>query len=128
MPCSRIGRSTSAKELQAAHCSGISGVADANGCDFALELIRVRAKKADVEAAASRTRAEKPRIHRTRESGTRKISWGSRERRRANLSLGITCSPAIAVDGLAVLEGVNTTYLVPDGWTMFVDRFGNGAC
>jgi hypothetical protein len=25
-----------------------------------------------------------------------------------------------------VLEGVNTTYIIPDGWTMTMDPYGNG--
>jgi len=30
-------------------------------------------------------------------------------------------------EGCAVLEGVNTTYFIPDGWMMFIDSYGNGS-
>ena len=35
--------------------------------------------------------------------------------------------PGNRVAGPAILEGINTTYFVPEGWMMIVDRFGNGA-
>jgi N-methylhydantoinase A/oxoprolinase/acetone carboxylase beta subunit len=33
--------------------------------------------------------------------------------------------PGNQVEGLAVVEGINTTYLIPRGWTMVIDRYGN---
>jgi hypothetical protein len=29
------------------------------------------------------------------------------------------------VTGCAILEGANTTYLVPEGWTLEMDGYGN---
>ena len=34
--------------------------------------------------------------------------------------------PGNRVEGCAVLEGVNTTYFIPDGWAMTIDPYGNG--
>src|SRR6266852_2652399 len=33
--------------------------------------------------------------------------------------------PGNRVEGCAVLEGANSTYFVPEGWTLVVDQFGN---
>jgi N-methylhydantoinase A/oxoprolinase/acetone carboxylase beta subunit len=58
-------------------------------------------------------------------TGTRKILWGSGGD--AQVYRWEALEPGDRVEGPAILEGINTTYFVPEGWTMFVDRFGNGA-
>jgi len=35
--------------------------------------------------------------------------------------------PGNRVNGCAVLEDVNSTYFIPEGWEMIMDRFGNGS-
>jgi len=35
--------------------------------------------------------------------------------------------PGNRVNGCAVLEDVNSTYFIPEGWEMVMDRFGNGS-
>jgi len=58
--------------------------------------------------------------------GSRKILWGSTSGD-AEIYRWETLEPGNRVEGPAVIEGLNTTYLVPEGWTIAVDRFGNGA-
>jgi len=33
--------------------------------------------------------------------------------------------PGNRVEGCAVLEGANSTYFVPEGWTLLMDHYGN---
>jgi len=59
-------------------------------------------------------------------TGTRKILWGNRSGD-AQVYRWEALEPGNRVAGPAILEGINTNYFVPEGWTIFVDRFGNGA-
>jgi acetone carboxylase beta subunit len=59
-------------------------------------------------------------------TGTRKLLWG-RNTGNAQVYRWEALAPGNRVAGPAILEGINTTYFVPEGWTIFVDRFGNGA-
>ena len=59
-------------------------------------------------------------------TGTRKVLWGSRTGE-AQVYRWESLDPGNRVTGPAILEGLNTTYFVPENWTMSVDRFGNGA-
>ena len=88
-----------------------------------LELLRVRARKP----------MSKPRlVERPRSSadptharvGARKVAWGSRSGE-AQIYRWESLQPGNCVAGCAVIEGENTTYLVPDGWSLEVDGFGN---
>jgi N-methylhydantoinase A/oxoprolinase/acetone carboxylase beta subunit len=88
-----------------------------------LELLRVRARKP----------MSKPRlVERPRSSadptharvGARKVAWGSRSGE-AQIYRWESLQPGNRVSGCAVIEGENTTYLVPDGWNLEVDVFGN---
>lgn len=56
--------------------------------------------------------------------GTRKVAWGS-SKGEAQLYRWEALQPGNRVVGCAVLEGANSTYFVPEGWTMVVDEFGN---
>jgi len=57
--------------------------------------------------------------------GTRNVSWGSRAGQ-AQVYRWESLRPGNRVGGCAVLEGVNTTYFIPDGWTMTIDAYANG--
>lgn len=59
-------------------------------------------------------------------TGSRKVFWGS-SNGDAALYRWESLEPGNRIEGPAVLEGLHTTYFVPEGWTMSVDRFGNGA-
>jgi len=77
-------------------------------------MLRVRAKKAMrkarlVDRAFQGADASHARI------GTRTISWGSRASE-TQVYRWESLHPGNRVAGCAVLEGVNTTYFIPDGW------------
>lgn len=100
------------------------GGAAAGGGLVGLELIRLRAKKP----------MQKPKISERGRSGSdstsarvgaRKISWGSRGGD-ARIYRWESLQPGNCIAGCAVIEGENTTYLVPEGWSLEVDGFGNG--
>jgi len=89
-----------------------------------VELLRVRVEKPmarprlaqQPSAGADPTRAK---------TGTRKVLWGSRSGEAA-LYRWEALETGNRVAGCAILEGANTTYLVPEGWTMEIDGYGNG--
>jgi N-methylhydantoinase A len=88
-----------------------------------LELLRVRAKKPMskprlVERARTNADPSDAKV------GTRKVFWGSRSGQ-AQIYRWESLQPGNRVEGCAVIEGENTTYLVPDGWNLEVDGFGN---
>ena len=56
--------------------------------------------------------------------GTRKVLWGS-SKGEARIYDWEALQPGNRVEGCAILEDANTTYFVPKGWTMEMDRFGN---
>jgi acetone carboxylase, beta subunit len=56
--------------------------------------------------------------------GTRQVAWrGSKGE--AQLYRWESIQPGNRLEGCAVLEGANSTYFVPEGWSMVLDRFGN---
>ncbi len=115
----------SAKELQAALAAALGMAGKAHGGAIALELIRVRVNK-----AMSKPRLVEHPLQGSDSSqartGTRPVSWGSHDGE-AQLYRWESLQPGNRVEGCAVLEGINTTYFIPEGWVMLVDRFGNGA-
>jgi N-methylhydantoinase A len=90
---------------------------------FAIELIRAQIRKAMPKPAL----IEKPlqggdSSHAIK--GKRKVAWGS-SKGEAQLYSWESLQPGNCVEGCAVLEGANSTYFVPEGWTLLVDKFGN---
>ena len=59
-------------------------------------------------------------------TGTRNVLWGSKNGV-AQVYRWESLQPGNRVAGCAILEGESTTYLVPEGWTLEVDTFGNAA-
>jgi N-methylhydantoinase A/oxoprolinase/acetone carboxylase beta subunit len=90
---------------------------------IAIELIRVRMHKAMPKPAltAKQLRGQNS-SHAIK--GERKVAWGS-SKGAAQLYRWESLEPGNCVEGCAVLEGANSTYFVPEGWTLVVDRFGN---
>jgi len=102
-----------------AFCSSVVGGTG----EFVLELLRLRILKA----------MPKPEVHDRQLRGTdsshaikgrRKISWGS-SREEAPVYGWEALLPGNRVQGCAVLEGANSTYFLPEGWTLEMDRFAN---
>lgn len=58
--------------------------------------------------------------------GKRAVAWGSHNGE-AQIYRWEQLQPGNRVEGCAVLEGVNTTYFVPEGWVLTMDAYGNGA-
>ena len=56
--------------------------------------------------------------------GRRKVAWGS-TKGEAQLYSWDLLQPGNRVEGCAVLEGANSTYFVPEGWTLVMDTYGN---
>jgi N-methylhydantoinase A len=88
-----------------------------------MELLRVRVKKPmpKPQFAAHKlfgADASQARI------GTRKVLWGSGAGE-AQIYRWEQLQPGNRVPGCAILESVNTTYFVPEGWTLALDEFGN---
>jgi N-methylhydantoinase A/oxoprolinase/acetone carboxylase beta subunit len=108
-------------ELQAA-----LGIAtEAQSGSIAVELIRLRVKKPMLKPRFT----ERPfRVSDARhaQTGTRQVLWGSRSGE-ARVFRWESLEPGNTVSGPAVLEGLSTTYFIPEAWTLVVDRFGNSA-
>ena len=113
------------KELQTALVSAFGSGASSSAKDISLELMRVRVKKPMSKPHVAE-RALKSENSSHAKTGTRKILGGSSSGD-AQVYRWEALEPGNRVLGPAILEGINTTYFVPEGWTMFVDRFGNGA-
>ena len=114
----------SASELKAALSAALAARGKARTGNTSLEMLRVRVKKAMrkarlVDRAFQGADASHARI------GTRTISWGSRASE-AQVYRWESLHPGNRVAGCAVLEGVNTTYFIPDGWAMTIDQYSNG--
>jgi N-methylhydantoinase A/oxoprolinase/acetone carboxylase beta subunit len=56
--------------------------------------------------------------------GKRQVAWGS-QKGEALLYTWENLRPGNSVAGCAVLEGANSTFFVPENWTLTMDRFGN---
>ncbi len=124
IPCSESILADS-KELQTALASASGSAANISAKGISLELMRVRVKKPMSKPHVAE-RALKSEDSAHARTGTRKILWSSRSCD-AQVYRWEALAPGNRVVGPAILEGINTTYLIPEGWTVFVDRFGNGA-
>jgi N-methylhydantoinase A/oxoprolinase/acetone carboxylase beta subunit len=123
IPCSE-SMLANPKELQSALASALGTAATTSAKDIFLELMRVRVKKPMSKPHVAE-RALKSEDSSHARTGTRRILWGSSGD--AQVYRWEALEPGNRVVGPAILEGINTTYFVPEGWTMIVDRFGNGA-
>jgi N-methylhydantoinase A/oxoprolinase/acetone carboxylase beta subunit len=101
-------------------CEAKTGVA-ADLCS--IELLRVQIRKAMPKPAlVERAMQGSDSMHAIK--GTRKVVWGS-SNEEAQLYHWELLQPGNRVEGCAVLEGANSTYFVPEGWTLVIDQFGN---
>ena len=90
-----------------------------------LDLVRVRVRKPVPRPQLTGRPLQASAASHAR-TGTRHVAWGSRDGQ-AQVYRWESLQPGNAVAGPALLEGLDTTYFLPEGWQMAVDRFGNGA-
>jgi acetophenone carboxylase len=113
----------SAKEFHTVLASSLAGAGQAPTKEISLELLRVRVKKPMPKPRLADRALQGADSDHAR-TGTRKIFWGSRSAE-AQVYRWESLEPGNRVSGCAILEGVNTTHLVPEGWVMAVDGYGN---
>ena len=114
----------SAPELKGSLSAALAARGEARPGNLFLEMLRVRVKKAMTKARlVDRVLQGADATH--ARIGIRKVSWGSRAGE-AQVYRWESLHPGNQVAGCAVLEGVNTTYFLPDGWAMTIDSYGNG--
>jgi N-methylhydantoinase A/oxoprolinase/acetone carboxylase beta subunit len=112
-------------KLKSALASAIGAGNGSSAKPVGLELLRVRAKKPMSKPHfVERSRTSSDPSH--ARVGARKVAWGSRTGE-AQIYRWESLQPGNRVLGCAVIEGENTTYLVPDGWNLEVDGFGNAS-
>lgn len=88
-----------------------------------LDLARLRVKKLiDKPAPAGKPLQPPDSSHAL--NGRREVIWSGHSHR-VRVYRWELLQPGNQVEGFAVVEGINTTYLVPRGWTMVIDRYGN---
>lgn len=90
---------------------------------FVIELLRLQIRKAMpkpalIEKAMQGTDSS----HAIK--GSRAVAWGS-SKGEAQVYSWELLQPGNRVEGCAVLEGANSTYFVPEGWTLLMDTYGN---
>jgi N-methylhydantoinase A len=92
--------------------------------DLGIDLIRLQVKKSMLKPqlpqlpllGADSSRAWK---------GSRRVAWGSKSGS-AQIYRWESLQPGNGLEGCAVLEGAHSTYLVPEGWILEMDTYGNG--
>ena len=112
-----------AEELRASLASGL-GLDGSLPPDLSIELLRLRVVKEMPKLSLLGHSLQGPDSSHAR-VGARQVLWGSRTGE-AETYRWEDLRPGNRVEGCAVLEGVNTTYFIPEGWVLKIDEFGNG--
>jgi N-methylhydantoinase A/oxoprolinase/acetone carboxylase beta subunit len=112
-------------DLQAALAKALGNPGGAPDSPISLELIRVSVKKGMPKPRLVERPLQGPDSSHARK-GTRRVLWGS-SKGEAQIYNWEALRPGNRVNGCAVLEDVNSTYFIPEGWEMIMDRFGNGS-
>jgi N-methylhydantoinase A/oxoprolinase/acetone carboxylase beta subunit len=120
--CSEADLSSEAK-FQAALAASPGDSAPHSNLPVSIELLRVRAKKPIPKPNFTEREQTGPKSSDAR-TGMRKVAWGS-STGEAQIFRWEQLQPGKRVPGCAIVESANTTHLVPDGWTLELDTFGN---
>ena len=111
------------KNLLAAIAAGPAGGEGAD--DLGLELLRLRVNKPmPAPRIAEQPMAGPDASH--AKVGIRAVNWGSKDGV-AQIYRWESLKPGNRIEGCAVIEGINSTQLILDGWVMVMDRFGNAS-
>jgi N-methylhydantoinase A/oxoprolinase/acetone carboxylase beta subunit len=113
----------STDELKRLVAAALGLPAGAPSGEMCLELLRVQVKKPMSKPGLAQRQLQGPDSSQA-QTGKRKIFWGSRAGE-AQVYRWDLLQPGNSVKGCAILESANTTYLVPEGWTLTVDGYGN---
>ena len=113
----------SSEEFRRALAAALAVPASGAPGETCLELLRVRVRKPMPKPhfAGRKLSGSDPAQARI---GARKVLWGSRAGE-AQIYRWEWLQPGNRVPGCAILESVNTTYFVPEGWALTLDEFGN---
>jgi N-methylhydantoinase A/oxoprolinase/acetone carboxylase beta subunit len=96
---------------------------DSPAGDSCLELVRVRVKKPIPRAACSQKSAPAS-APASASMGKRTVAYGS-SRGEADLYKWESLQPGSRLHGCCILEAESSTYFVPEGWMLEIDRYGN---
>jgi len=117
------GRGRPVRCNETALASGAAVRATLGAEELRIELLRVRVEK----PIARRENLPKPPAGTDSahaKTGTREVMWGSTTYE-AELYRWEALEPGNRVKGCAILESANTTYFVPQGWTLEMDGYGD---
>ncbi|HEV1996006.1 MAG TPA: hydantoinase/oxoprolinase family protein, partial [Candidatus Acidoferrum sp.] len=114
----------SAKDLRAHLTGGLHDEQASKDGDFFLDLARLQVKKAMPKPSFLERPLQGADSSHARK-GIRPVAWGSKSGS-AQLYRWEALQPGNRVEGCAVLEGVHSTYFVPEGWLLEMDPYGNG--
>jgi N-methylhydantoinase A len=92
---------------------------------ISIDVARLQMKKSMAKYVFSKRAGHGPDSSQARK-GTRKVAWGSKTGE-ARLYSWESLQPGNRVEGCAILEGSTSTYLVPEGWVLEMDPYGNAA-
>jgi N-methylhydantoinase A/oxoprolinase/acetone carboxylase beta subunit len=91
--------------------------------EVSLEVARVRIKKA-ISKPAAKLRELGPEASDAAFSGKRAVAYGGSSGE-AMLYKWESLRPGNKLQGRALVESANSTYFVPEGWSLAIDQFGN---
>jgi len=125
---SRPGRPNAQVKCPQLHFSSLDDLRRKMGSDLptdgvSLELVRMRVKKVISKPALSLKQIGRDDPG-SALIGKRKVTYGS-SAGKANLYKWEALQPGNKVQGCSILESQNSTYFVPEGWTLQIDQYGN---
>jgi N-methylhydantoinase A/oxoprolinase/acetone carboxylase beta subunit len=88
-----------------------------------IELVRLEVRK-PIARPALMQRTASAQSSAPALTGTRQVAYGSKAGR-ANIYKWEALQPGATVEGCALLESENSSYFIPEGWSMSLDGFGN---
>jgi N-methylhydantoinase A/oxoprolinase/acetone carboxylase beta subunit len=97
-------------------------LASGNG-DTSLEVVRMWVRKTMARPALlEKSLGTRDALH--AHTGERAVAYGSKNHK-ASVYRWESLQPGNEVAGCALLVSENSTYFVPEGWTLTIDRYGN---
>jgi N-methylhydantoinase A len=104
--------------------AALKNSANAQNRALSIDLIRLQLRKSMPKPNLPKLPSEGTDASRALQ-GTRSVAWGSQSGS-ARIYRWESLRCGNRVEGCAVLEGMNSTYFVPEGWILEMDAYGNG--